>query len=52
MGNGGGGGAGGWFPAYGNVTCIDKGVKIYSTKQKTRINSYDDFIGGLEVLVL
>ena len=47
-----GGGRGGWFPAHGNVTCTDKGVKIYSTSQKTRINSYDDFFGGLAVLVL
>ena len=39
------GGGGVWFPAHSNVTCTGKGVKILSTNQLTRIDTYDDFIG-------
>ena len=41
---------GAWFPAHSNVTCTGKGVKLDSANQRTGINSYDDFIGLLEVL--
>ena len=38
---GGGGGGGVWFPAQNSAICMSKGVKIYSTNQWTRINSYE-----------
>ena len=41
-----------WFPAYSNITCTGKGVKIDPTNQWIRITIYDNSVGWLEVLTL
>ena len=41
-----GGGGGVWFPAYSNITCTGKGVKILSTNQWFRITSCNELIGS------